>query len=294
MALVCRELELDAKHHPPKAMAGPGVEPEERAGRLRDVRRPGPDRRDKALAEAYAEYQRRLVAAGAMDFDDLIMVTVNLFQAFPEVAAEYRRRFRHVLVDEYQDTNHAQYMLVRELVSAVPALRPKATVPEPAARSPAELCVVGDADQSIYAFRGATIRNIVEFEQDYPDATRDPAGAELPLHPEHPDRRQRGGLAATPAASPRTCGPRRGPAPPIVGYVADNEHDEAAFVAEEVDRLADAGLATPGDVASSTGPTRSPACSRKCSSGPGCPTGWSAASGSTSAARSATCWPTCG
>src|SRR5271166_4328831 len=73
--------------------------------------------RDKALAEAYGEYQRRLRAAGAMDFDDLIMVTVNLFQALPEVAAEYRRRFRHVLVDEYQDTNHAQYILVRELVS---------------------------------------------------------------------------------------------------------------------------------------------------------------------------------
>ena len=73
--------------------------------------------REKALAEAYAEYQRRLVAAGAMDFDDLIMVTVNLFQAFPEVAEAYRRRFRHVLVDEYQDTNHAQYVLVRELVS---------------------------------------------------------------------------------------------------------------------------------------------------------------------------------
>src|SRR6266436_8410677 len=117
MALTCRELELDAKQFPPKAMAAQVsnlknelIDHETFAARARTAR-------DKALAEAYGEYQRRLVAAGAMDFDDLIMVTVNLFQALPEVAQEYRRRFRHVLVDEYQDTNHAQYVLVRELVS---------------------------------------------------------------------------------------------------------------------------------------------------------------------------------
>ena len=81
------------------------------------MRRSPPGRetaREKALAEAYAEYQRRLLAAGALDFDDLIMVTVNILQAFPDVAMAYRRRFRHVLVDEYQDTNHAQYVLVRD------------------------------------------------------------------------------------------------------------------------------------------------------------------------------------
>ena len=129
-------------------------------------------------------YQSRLREANALDFDDLIMTTVHLLQAFPDVAEHYRRRFRHVLVDEYQDTNHAQYTLVKR------AGRP-GTGRRPTSR-PAELCVVGDADQSIYAFRGATIRNILEFEQDYPDATHDPAGAELPLHPDHPDRRQRG------------------------------------------------------------------------------------------------------
>ncbi len=117
MALVCRELELDARQYPPKSMAAQVsnlknelVDYESFASNARSAR-------EKALAEAYAEYQRRLVAAGAMDFDDLIMVTVNLFQAFPEVSEAYRRRFRHVLVDEYQDTNHAQYILVRELVS---------------------------------------------------------------------------------------------------------------------------------------------------------------------------------
>ena len=170
MALVCRELELDAKQYPPKMIAAyvsnaknELIDYESFASRARAAR-------DKAVAEAYQEYQRRLVAAGAMDFDDLIMVTVNLFQAFPEVARAYRRRFRHVLVDEYQDTNHAQYVLVRELVSGGASLFASRTDAASSGQSadsddvvsPSELCVVGDADQSIYAFRGATIRNIVE------------------------------------------------------------------------------------------------------------------------------------
>jgi DNA helicase-2/ATP-dependent DNA helicase PcrA len=207
--------------------------------------------REKALAEAYAEYQRRLVAAGAMDFDDLIMVTVNLFQALPEVAEQYRRRFRQVLVDEYQDTNHAQYILIRELVSGGAPLfssrtagadRPGDPIP------PAELCVVGDADQSIYAFRGATIRNIEEFEQDYPDAKV--------ILLEQNYRSTQNILAAANAVvsqnrgrKPKNLWSDQGAGPPIIGYVADNEHDEAAFVAEEVDRLTDAGQATPGQVA---------------------------------------------
>src|SRR5580692_3074326 len=169
MALVCRELELDARQYPPKSMAAQVsnlknelIDYESFASNARGAR-------EKALAEAYAEYQRRLVAAGAMDFDDLIMVTVNLFQAFPDVSEAYRRRFRHVLVDEYQDTNHAQYALVRELVSGGGALFSTSVRTEaadspgapgsPEALAPSELCVVGDADQSIYAFRGATIRN---------------------------------------------------------------------------------------------------------------------------------------
>src|SRR5688500_18869137 len=102
-----------------------------------------------------------------MDFDDLIMTTVDLLQAFPDVAEHYRRRWRHVLVDEYQDTNHAQYVLVRELVGASVG-RERGGVSTAVAT--AELCVVGDADQSIYAFRGADIRNILAFEEDFPDA----------------------------------------------------------------------------------------------------------------------------
>ena len=116
-------------------------------------------------------YQRRLREANALDFDDLIMTTVHLFQAFPEVRETYRRRFRHVLVDEYQDTNHAQYALIHQLcaepMEELPAERRRAEERV----EPAELMVVGDADQSIYAFRGANIRNILDFEQDFPNAT---------------------------------------------------------------------------------------------------------------------------
>lgn len=114
----------------------------------------------------YGHYQQRLRSANALDFDDLIGETVAMLQAFPQVAEYYRRRFRHVLVDEYQDTNHAQYMLVRELVGGTA----DGEDADHRVAPPAELCVVGDADQSIYAFRGATIRNIEEFERDYPDA----------------------------------------------------------------------------------------------------------------------------
>ena len=166
MALVCRELELDPKYHPAKAMTHRVSTLKNELVDYETAAANASGYREKALAEAYGEYQRRLVAAGAMDFDDLIMVTVNLFQAFPDLAAYYRRKFRHVLVDEYQDTNHAQYALVRELVGTQPTpLGNDEFLP------PGELCVVGDADQSIYAFRGATIRNITEFERDFPGAS---------------------------------------------------------------------------------------------------------------------------
>ncbi len=252
MALVCRELDLDAKHHPPKAMAAQVdmlknelIDHETFAARADGYR-------EKALAEAYGEYQRRLVAAGAMDFDDLIMNTVFLLQAFPEVAQAYRRRFRHVLVDEYQDTNHAQYVLVRELVGHGEAGGSRGHGEGDGAGDdavpPGELCVVGDADQSIYAFRGATIRNIEEFTRDFPGATV--------ILLEQNYRSTQNILAAANAVvscntgrTPKKLWSAAGDGPKIVGYVADSEHDEAAFVAEEVDRLSDEGEATPGQVA---------------------------------------------
>ncbi|MGA7050014.1 MAG: 3'-5' exonuclease, partial [Mycobacterium sp.] len=193
------------------------------------------------VASVYGEYQRRLRAANALDFDDLIGETVAVLQAFPEIAGYYRRRFRHVLVDEYQDTNHAQYVLVRELVG-----RDAGSSSDDLA--PAELCVVGDADQSIYAFRGATIRNIEDFERDYPDAKT--------ILLEQNYRSTQNILSAANSVIARNSGRREkrlwtdeGAGELIVGYVADNEHDEARFVAEEVDTLADRGDITYNDVA---------------------------------------------
>ncbi|WP_030806961.1 DNA helicase PcrA [Streptomyces sp. NRRL S-337] len=237
MALVCRDLDLDPKRFPPKSFSAKIsnlknelIDEETFAGTAADGF-------EKTLAEAYAMYQARLREANALDFDDIIMTTVNLLQAFPDVAEHYRRRFRHVLVDEYQDTNHAQYTLVRELVGT-------GTADIPAA----ELCVVGDADQSIYAFRGATIRNILQFEEDYPDATT--------ILLEQNYRSSQTILSAANAViernenrRPKNLWTDAGAGPKIHGYVADTEHDEAQFVADEIDRLTDAGDAKAGDVA---------------------------------------------
>ncbi|NLG55676.1 MAG: DNA helicase PcrA [Rhodococcus sp.] len=192
----------------------------------------------RLVARVYSEYQRRLRSANALDFDDLIGETVGVLQAYPQVRQYYRRRFRHVLVDEYQDTNHAQYVLVRELVG----LETEDGI------APSELCVVGDADQSIYAFRGATIRNIEEFERDYPDAQT--------ILLEQNYRSTQNILSAANAVIARNTGRREkrlwtdsGEGELIVGYVADNEHDEASFVASEIDRLADSGDYRYGDIA---------------------------------------------
>jgi DNA helicase II / ATP-dependent DNA helicase PcrA len=249
MTLVCRELDLDPRRYPPRqfshqvsALKNELIDYETALARA-------DNHHERMVAEAYELYQRRLTEANAMDFDDLIMTTVHLLQAFPDVAENYRRRFRHVLVDEYQDTNHAQYVLVRELVGT----KAKRTVDgdpvgaEPAVE-PAELCVVGDADQSIYAFRGATIRNILQFEKDYPDAR-------VVLLEQNYRSTQtilaaaNAVIAKNPGRKPKRLWTDSGDGTPIVGYVADDEHAEAQFVAEEIDRLGDEGAAKPGDVA---------------------------------------------
>src|SRR6201997_705995 len=174
LLMIGKDMGLDTKRYSPRLLAN-GISnlkneligPEQAAAEASEAE----EELARIIAEVYAEYQRRLRAANALDFDDLIGETVAVLQAFPQIAQYYRRRFRHVLVDEYQDTNHAQYVLVRELVGRDDRDDDQAS-PDPADRvPPAELCVVGDADQSIYAFRGATIRNIEDFERDYPDAT---------------------------------------------------------------------------------------------------------------------------
>ncbi|CAM5600274.1 ATP-dependent DNA helicase OS=Streptomyces rimosus subsp. rimosus (strain ATCC / DSM 40260 /JCM 4667 / NRRL 2234) OX=1265868 GN=pcrA PE=3 SV=1 [Streptomyces rimosus subsp. rimosus] len=226
MALVCRDLDLDPKRFPPKSFSAKVSNLKNELIDEETFADQAADGFEKSVAEAYAMYQARLREANALDFDDIIMTTVNLLQAFPDVADHYRRRFRHVLVDEYQDTNHAQYTLVRELVGP--------------AESAGELCVVGDADQSIYAFRGATIRNILQFEEDYPDATT--------IMLEQNYRSSQTILSAANAViernenrRPKNLWTDAGEGPRIIGYVADTEHDEGQFVADEIDRLTDAG-----------------------------------------------------
>ncbi|NKQ26980.1 DNA helicase PcrA [Streptomyces galbus] len=245
MALVCRDLDLDPKRFPPKSFSAKISNLKNELIDEEDFAAQATDGFEKTLAQAYALYQSRLREANALDFDDLIMTTVNLLRAFPDVAEHYRRRFRHVLVDEYQDTNHAQYALVRELVGSS---EHPVDVPPEAVVPPAELCVVGDADQSIYAFRGATIRNILQFEEDYPDATT--------ILLEQNYRSTQTILSAANAViernesrRPKNLWTNAGAGARITGYVADNEHDEAQFVADEIDRLVDAGDAKAGDVA---------------------------------------------
>jgi DNA helicase-2/ATP-dependent DNA helicase PcrA len=250
MTLVCRELDLDPRRYQPRQFSHQVSNFKNELIDYETALARAENHHQKMIAEAYELYQKRLTEANAMDFDDLIMMTVHLLQAFPDAAENYRRRFRHVLVDEYQDTNHAQYVLVRELVGT----KPKRTVDGDAIGSadpvvePAELCVVGDADQSIYAFRGATIRNILQFEKDYPDArvvlleqnyrsTQTILAAANAVISKNPERK------------PKRLWTDAGDGSPIVGYVADNEHAEAQFVAEQIDQLSDDGDAKPGDVA---------------------------------------------
>jgi DNA helicase II / ATP-dependent DNA helicase PcrA len=182
MSLVCRDLDLDPKRYAPRAVLNWVSNCKNELQDPPAAAAAAHNNLERTYAECYTTYQARLRAANALDFDDLIMKTVQLFQAFPEVRETYRRRFRHVLVDEYQDTNHAQYMLIRELCGPVTQRRTAdgdlvgaaSDSPEepPAApvTAPGELMVVGDADQSIYAFRGANIRNIMQFEEDFPKA----------------------------------------------------------------------------------------------------------------------------
>ncbi|MFF4502372.1 DNA helicase PcrA [Streptomyces sp. NPDC001401] len=246
MALVCRDLDLDPKRYPPKSFSAKISNLKNELIDEEDFAAQAADGFEKTLAQAYAMYQSRLREANALDFDDLIMTTVNLLRAFPDVAEHYRRRFRHVLVDEYQDTNHAQYALVRELVGT--GAHAEDVPPNEYDLQPAELCVVGDADQSIYAFRGATIRNILQFEEDYPDATT--------ILLEQNYRSTQTILSAANAViernesrRPKNLWTNAGAGARITGYVADTEHDEAQFVADEIDRLTDSAEAKAGDVA---------------------------------------------
>ena len=242
MTLVCRDLDLDVKRFPPRAILNWVSNAKNELQDHEDAAKDAGNVQEETYASAYGEYQRRLRQANALDFDDLLMMTVHLFRAFPAVRETWRRRFRHVLVDEYQDTNHAQYALIHELS----AHRLEETGQEET--EPAELMVVGDADQSIYAFRGANIRNIMDFEQDFADART--------ILLEQNYRSTQTILTAANSVISRNEGRKpknlwsdAGDGERIVGYVGDDERDEARFIAEEIDRLTDDGRARSGDVA---------------------------------------------
>lgn len=244
VTMILRDRSLDAKEFAPRAVLSVisnwKNELQDPQDALTEAQEDG-NRHRETIAQVYRDYQVRLRQANAVDFDDLIGEVVGLLRNNRGIADHYRRRFRHILVDEYQDTNHAQYVLVSTLVGgdgdgAAPGAEP------------AELCVVGDADQSIYAFRGATVRNIEEFERDYPHART--------ILLEQNYRSTQNILSAANSVIARNQGRRdknlwtdSGDGALIGGYVADNEHDEARFIAQTVDELVDRGDATYGDIA---------------------------------------------
>ncbi|MFC7727959.1 DNA helicase PcrA [Nocardioides sp. GCM10028917] len=242
MTLVLRDLELDPKKYQPNAVLHWVSDQKNELRDAEDAAKEARNSFEEAYAKAFSNYQRRLREANALDFDDLIMTTVHLLQAFPDVRENYRRRFRHVLVDEYQDTNHAQYSLIQQLCGQ--------SLEEQGAEvvEPSELMVVGDADQSIYAFRGADIRNIMDFEQDFPDATT------ILLEQNYRSTQTILSAANSVIGNNRGRKPKRlwtdaGEGERIVGYVSDDEHDEARFVSEEIDKLTDDAGVRPADVA---------------------------------------------
>jgi DNA helicase-2/ATP-dependent DNA helicase PcrA len=223
--MVTKDLDLDSKRFPERAMKAVISKAKNELVDYESFADQGEGFFHTQVADIYRLYQQRLLEASAMDFDDLLMITVELFAAFPEVAEHYQHRFRYVLVDEYQDTNRAQYMLVKQL-SAVHR----------------NLCVVGDSDQSIYKFRGADIRNIRDFEKDYPDArviildqnyrsTETILGAANSV------------IANNTRRAPKHLWSDRGEGLPIIRYEAEDEHDEAGWVADEIERLQEEGFA---------------------------------------------------
>lgn len=239
LTMVAEELELDVNRFPPRMLAAKIGELKNELIAPEAAVKGVDDPFDLLLGQVYRRYQERLADANAMDFDDLIMRAVQLLQTSPEAGARWRERFRHVLVDEYQDTNHAQYVLIRELVGAGAGTQVGAET--------AALTVVGDSDQSIYRFRGATIRNIEEFERDFPNART--------VLLEQNYRSTQNILSAANAVIAHNEGRREkrlwtdaGDGQRITGYVADHEHDEAAFVATEIAELVRSG-AKHGDIA---------------------------------------------
>ena len=224
LTICVRDLDLDPRRFPPKAIKAAVSKAKNELIDYEAFASSGDGFYHEQIADVYRLYQQRLLEASAMDFDDLLMITVELFGAFPEVLALYQERFRYVLVDEYQDTNRAQYILVRRI-----------------SEQHRNLCVVGDGDQSIYRWRGADIRNINDFEKDFPDARvvildQNYRSTETILSAANSV------IAHNPRRTPKRLWSDRGQGLPIVRFEGEDEHDEAGFVADEVERLTDSGF----------------------------------------------------
>ena len=228
---VLRDLNLDSKKFPPRTVHSAISSAKNDYKTVAQYTEEATTIFERKIAEVYAEYQARLLKAGAMDFDDLLFNTVELFKKHPDVLEHYQRRFKHVLVDEYQDTNSVQNAIVTMLAEAH-----------------RQVCVVGDGDQSIYRFRGADIRNILEFETTFPDAqvvlleqnyrstqtVLDAANAVI----ENNEGRK-----------PKELWTEQGDGEKILRYFADDETDEAQWVTHELARIHEGGLHRWGDMA---------------------------------------------
>jgi DNA helicase-2/ATP-dependent DNA helicase PcrA len=222
---VLRDLDLDPKRFPPRAIASAVGRAKDQVLSADEFAQRADNYYEETVAKVYAAYEQRKRSAGALDFDDLIMETVRLLRDTPEVLRHYQERFRYILIDEYQDTNRAQYQMVNLLAARY-----------------RNLCVVGDADQGVYSWRGATIQNLLDFERDYPDAavflmeqnyrsTQNILSIANSLIEHNQQRKPKSLWTETPGGDL------------AVRFRADDEHEEAMFVAEEVERLVgDEGL----------------------------------------------------
>jgi DNA helicase-2/ATP-dependent DNA helicase PcrA len=198
--------------------------------------------KDRAIAEIFSQYQAALRKNNAFDFDDLIAETVYLFRSFPDIAAQYQRRFRHVLIDEYQDTNHAQYSLIRELTKPIADLHNEPDPNTGELAGPSAITVVGDSDQSIYAFRGADMRNIAEFAKDFP-------GSKTILLEQNYRSTQNILSAANAVISKNFDRPEKnlwsdaGDGAKIVSFTGLDERGEAAYIVDQIQDLRKQGTA---------------------------------------------------
>ncbi|HJP66322.1 MAG TPA: UvrD-helicase domain-containing protein, partial [Actinomycetota bacterium] len=219
ISLIGKQMNLDPKRYPPRQLAAMIGQAKDNLVGPAEYAEAAGNFYERIVADVYGEYQRRLKAAGALDFDDIIMQTVRLFREHPEVLEHYQERFKYVLIDEYQDTNRAQYHLVNLL-----------------AAKHRNICVVGDADQGVYSWRGATIKNLLDFEHDYPEAAvfvmeqnyrstqniLEVANALI----EHNVQRK-----------PKSLWTDSDRGDLVIRFRAEDEHEEAWFVATEIERM---------------------------------------------------------